>query len=219
MGQSGKSNKEKEMLLIRKWNDLKIGLKIGIGFGLLIFLSAITGLIALSNMGKIQNETKYLANESLPSVNESVRADKDWREILVNVQAYDHLRDSYYLGRANQYLDKFSHSLDELIRIGKNSEESTLNIKKLSAIKVSVSTYKSLLSQYEMAVNSNEILLQKINEDISSLQKSASGTAVENNINAGAYHLISAVNQRKPNNLEVAKTYFDKARRNAGSIN
>ncbi|HPS12514.1 MAG TPA: MCP four helix bundle domain-containing protein, partial [Prolixibacteraceae bacterium] len=124
-----------------KWNDLKIGTKIGLGFGMLIFLGALIGGIATFSMIKIQDETNYLANESLPSVNESFRIDKDWREVLFFLQQYDYIRDPYYLNRADQYLNKYTNSLDALIKIADNSKKSTIARDKLTTLKTSLVSY------------------------------------------------------------------------------
>lgn len=205
-------------MLFKKWNDLKIGLKIGIGFGTLTVLSAVIGGIAIISMSKIQNETRYLANESLPSVNESVRTDKDWREILKSMQAYDHLRDEYYLTRTKDYLGKFSHSLDELIKIANNSDESTLNIEKLSEIKSSLTIYEGLINQYEVLVSKNDELLRQIEADIAALQRAAPGSGVVNHINTAGLYLFQSVSKRKPNELDRARQYFNLAQRDAAGM-
>lgn len=210
MGQR-EQKKPGKSYIFQKWDDLKIGLKIGIGFGALIVLSAIIGGIAIINMSKIQNETKFLANESLPSVNESVRTDKDWREILISMQAYDHLRDSYYLDRADENIGKFAHSLDALISIAENSKTSTLNKEKLHEIKNSLSTYEGLISEYKDLVNKNEILLNQLESDINSVQRNGGGLV--NTINAGGIYLYQAINKRKPHELNRAKSYFTQVSR------
>ncbi|MBN2805644.1 MAG: MCP four helix bundle domain-containing protein [Prolixibacteraceae bacterium] len=216
----GKREQKKsgQLFIFKKWNDLKIGLKIGIGFGTLTVLSAVIGGIAIISMSKIQNETRYLANESLPSVNESVRTDKDWREILKSMQAYDHLRDEYYLTRTQDYLGKFSHSLDELIKIAKNSDESTLNIEKLNELKGSLTTYQNLIQQYEVLVRKNDALLIQIEADISTLQRSAPGSSVVNNINAAGLYLYQSISKRKPNEMNRAQNYFKLAQRDAANM-
>lgn len=217
MGKRGQNTSGKN-ILFKKWNDLKIGLKIGIGFGTLTVLSAVIGGIAIISMSKIQNETRYLANESLPSVNESVRTDNDWREILKSMQAYDHLRDDYYLTRALEYLSKFSHSLDELIKIANNSDESTLNIEKLSEIKSSLTSYEGLISQYKVLVAKNDALLTQIENDIASLQRLAPGSMVVNNINAAGLYLYQSISKRKPNELNRAQQYLNLAQRDAAGM-
>ena len=217
MGKRENNRKSKGKFGFRKWNDLRIGVKIGLGFGLMIILAGIVGGIAVFNMSKIQDETKYLSTKSLPSVNESVRADKDWREILINLQAYDHLRDSYYLDRTNEYLGKFSHSLDELIRLSDNEEHATANLK-LKGIKTSFTEYQAVIQKYKALVNENETLLLTLEDQIKVLQNSAKGTAVLNNINSAAFYIFSSITNRKPHDIDYAKPYLNSAKRDLGSL-
>ncbi len=218
MGKKEKKTKKANGFL-QKWNDLKIGVKIGIGFGLLIILAAIIGIVAINNMGKIQVETNYLANESLPTVNESVRADKDWREVLINLQAYDHLRNPYYYNRSNEFIGKFEHSLETLIDISQYSEHSTLSSEKLNEIKQSLINFKSLHSQYFTAVENNHKLLNSIEEQIKTLQRTAPGSAALNSINAASFHFFSAVNNRKPHELDNAIPYLNRAKNEVIGLN
>lgn len=192
-------------------------MKIGIGFTILTVLSAVIGGIAIINMSKIQTETKFLANESLPSVNESVRTDKDWREVLISMQAYDHLRDIYYLDRANENLGKFSHSLNALISIAENSEASTLNVKKLNEIKISLTNYENLIAEYKELVVGNEVLLETLETDIHSIQKSAPGSNIVGIINEGGYYLYQSINKRKPHELSQARGYFNQVARQSAN--
>jgi len=198
----------------KKWADLKIGTKIGIGFGLLIFLSALIGGISIVSMRQIQKETDFLANESLPSVNESFRIDKDWREVMFYLQAYDYIRDPYYLNRADQYLTKYANSLDGLIKIADNSKKSSIQKDKLTSLKGSLSEYRSLIESYKEIENKNQKLLNNIEEGIADLQNS--GGAGSNVLSAG-YQIMLAVNKRKPHELEKAEDYLYKAKGAGGS--
>lgn len=218
MGKRENSTKATKAYLFRKWDDLKIGVKIGIGFGLLIILAGVIGLIGFFSMGKIQTETKYLANESLPSVNESVRTDKDWREILINMQAFDYSRDDYYYTRAKEYLGKFTHSLDALINISESSDQSTLSIDKLKLIQKSLSEYETILEEYKELLVQNEVLLDALESDIASIQRNVAGTNLGNNLNAAGYHLLLSINKRKPLELDQAANYFNRARAASNGI-
>jgi len=199
---------------ITKWTDLKIGTKIGIGFGMLIFLAALIGIISIISMRQIQKETDFLANESLPSVNESFRLDKDWREIMFFLQAYDYVRDSYYLDRADQYLIKYSNSLDGLIKIADRSKKSSIAKDKLASLKGSLSEFRSIIDKYKELENKNQKLLNEIEVEIDYLQNSGgAGTTV---LSAG-YQIMLSINKRKPNELDKAEDYLKKARAAGGN--
>lgn len=218
MGKRESSRKQKEIFRFNAWNNLKIGVKIGIGFGILIALAATIGTIAAINMGKIQTETKYLANESLPSVNESVRADKDWREILLNFQAFDNTRNIYFLNRADEYLIKFAHSLEALISISENSSASSLNSKKLNEINNSLKQYQSLISEYKSLVSQNGLLIASLNSNIITLQRIAKGTSVSDDLNAAGFRILAAINDRKPHDLDNAIFYLNRAKQEINNL-
>lgn len=218
MGNRENNRKSKGFIGFRKWDDLKIGVKIGSGFGILIILGAIIGGIAITNMSRIQVETNNLSNKSLPSVNESVRADKDWREVLINLQAYDQIRDIYYLNRADEYINKFSHSLATLISLAESSDNATLSGDKLKQINKSLKEFQLITDQYKDLVIANSELLNNMESQIKLLQSSAEGSGVLNNINAASFHIFSSISNRKPNLIENASPYINRARRDINSL-
>lgn len=199
---------------LKKWNDFKIGTKIGIGFGLLIFLAALIGGISIVSMRQIQGETNILANESLPSVNESFRLDKDWKEIMFYLQAYDYIRNPYYLDRANQYLVKYSNSLDGLIKIAGKSKKLNISGEKLSSLKSSLIEYQTIISNYKELEMKNQKLLEEVETEIASLQQNGgAGNAV---LSAG-YEIMLSISKRKPHELDRAQDYLNKARNSGGN--
>lgn len=218
MGKRERNKKSRGIFGLPKWQDLKIGIKIGIGFGVLILLSAIIGTIAITNMSKIQVETNHLSTESLPSVNESVRADKDWREVIVNLKAYDHLRDTYYLNRANESIAKFEHSLKTLISLAENSEKSTLSGDKLESINQSLNDFKNLNNKYRELVIKNDKQLTEFEQNIKALQNSAKGTALLNNLNVAGLYIYTAISNRKPHEIDQALNYINRAKQEIGSL-
>jgi methyl-accepting chemotaxis protein len=209
----------KRLFGIKKWSDLKIGTKIGIGFGTMIFLAMIIGVIASINMRKIKSETSILANESLPSVNESFRIDKDWREILYYMQAYDYSRNPYYLNRADQNLTKYRHSLNALTNISENSHKVTVNKEKLDVLNNSFDDYQQLIEAYKDVENNNQLLIQNLENEIDKLAGSAiSGSGLSDNLVLAAYNITTSINKRKPYELGEAKKYLARAR-NQGALN
>ncbi|HNW50667.1 MAG TPA: methyl-accepting chemotaxis protein [Prolixibacteraceae bacterium] len=191
-----------------KWNDLKIGTKIGLGFGMLIFLGALIGGIATFSMIKIQDETNYLANESLPSVNESFRIDKDWREVLFFLQQYDYIRDPYYLNRADQYLNKYTNSLDALIKIADNSKKSTIARDKLTTLKTSLVSYKAIIDEYKELEARNQKNLEEIQRSFAQQENAGS---VNSNLALACYQIQLAISSRKPQELDKASNYLNRA--------
>ncbi|MBN2685807.1 MAG: hypothetical protein JXR40_11060 [Pontiellaceae bacterium] len=50
------------------WNDLKLGKKIGGGFGLLIVIAMTLGGIAIASMMKVNSQSKTLSTEYVPNI-------------------------------------------------------------------------------------------------------------------------------------------------------
>ncbi|MCF8363410.1 MAG: HAMP domain-containing protein [Prolixibacteraceae bacterium] len=214
MSKRGNNRSSNEHFAIRKWNDLKIGVKVGIGFGVLIILAAIIGTAGIVTMRTIQEETNNLANKSLPSVNESVRADKQWREVLTYSQAFDHLRNPYYLNRTKEFIERFSHSLGSLIDIAKNSEDSNLDIEGLEKLNNSFSEYQVLLQEYEDIVTENNKRIEDFTSSLAYLQRSVGNSSVVNNLNAASFHILKSINNRKPHDIDEAGRYLNLAQAN-----
>jgi methyl-accepting chemotaxis protein len=206
-----------------KWNNLKIGVKIGIGFGLLVLLSVIIGVISFYSMNQIKQETNSLANESLPSVNESFRADKDWREVLINLQAYDHLRDPYYFNNADKYLKKFKHSLEQLVNLSKSSKLQIVNQEKLNNVNTLAGEFIVLNDQYKDLVSKNYELVNSFQNGVNDLKiayseyrksggSSARAQSLITNVYETGFFAFVAINKRKPKELDNAVLALEDAK-------
>lgn len=200
-----------------RWNNLKIGTKISLGFGFLSLMAAIIGCIAIINMSQIQNETKSLSNESLPSVNESFRADKNWREVLNALQAYDYTRDAYYLDRADKYLKMFNNSLDGLVTLSLTSDLLASSKDKLSEIKSNSAQFSSIIERYKNVEAQNAEASKQIESVVAELEKRGGGSDIMYNVKSASYYIYVAASNRKPKDLDQAKRYLTKVKASGGS--
>lgn len=197
----------------KRWDNLKIGSKISIGFGFLSLMALIIGGIAIINMSRIQDETNTLAHESLPSVNESFRADKNWREIMNSLQAFDFTRDPYYLDRADKYLKMFNNSIDGLINISLSSDLLANSKEKLNEIKANSTQYASIIDRYKTVEAQNAEAAKLIEASIADMDSRGAGGEVMYNVKSAAYHIFIAASKRKPKELDAAKKYLSRVNR------
>jgi methyl-accepting chemotaxis protein len=145
-----------------KWQDLKIGYKLGIGFFSVMLIAIIIGIIAFVNMSKIKSETDNLSNKYIPTIDESFYLDKYWHEVIQMLQAYDNTGDNYYIKNTRNRLDKFVTSLELLIKVtGESSKLKTTNSEFLS-MRDEVSKFSNMLDQYEKIVAINAGLVNRI---------------------------------------------------------
>jgi hypothetical protein len=145
-----------------KWQDLKIGYKIGIGFSVMILVAAIIGAIAFYNMNKIQGETANLTEKYLPTINESVYLDKDWHELMQMLQAFDDKGDSYFIKKVRLRLEKFNNTLDVLIKATTDSKKLEATHAEFLTIKAELGKFSTMLDEYEKITIYNEDLLTKL---------------------------------------------------------
>lgn len=197
----------------KRWDNLKIGSKISLGFGFLSLMALVIGGIAIINMSRIQDETHTLANESLPSVNESFRADKNWREIMNSLQAFDFTRDPYYLDRADKYLKMFNNSIDGLINIALSSDLLANSKEKLNEIKANSTQYASIIDRYKTIEAQNAEAAKLIEASIAEMDSRGAGGEVMYNVKSAAYHMFIAASKRKPKELDAAKKYLSRVNR------
>jgi methyl-accepting chemotaxis protein len=198
---------------LKRWDNLKIGSKISLGFGFLSLMALVIGGIAIINMSRIQDETNTLAHESLPSVNESFRADKNWREIMNSLQAFDFTRDPYHLDRADKYLKMFNNSIDGLINISLSSDLLANSKEKLNEIKANSTQYSSLIDRYKTVEAQNAEAAKLIEASIADMDSRGAGGEVMYNVKSAAYHMFIAASKRKPKELDAAKKYLSRVNR------
>jgi methyl-accepting chemotaxis protein len=104
------------------WKDLKIGVKIGFGFLIMIIIAAIIGLTAFLSTQKIQHETQKLSDEYIPLINETFVIDQSWIEITKLMQGYDLSGDEYYIKKAQTKFIRFNNAITKILEITEKSE-------------------------------------------------------------------------------------------------
>jgi len=145
-----------------KWQDLKIGYKLGIGFCTMILIAFLIGVIAFVNMSKIKNETKNLSENYIPTIDESFYLDKYWHEVIQMLQSYDNSGDGYYIRKTRNRLDKFNASLELLIKVTGESTKLKNTNSDFLQIRDDVAKFNTMLEQYEKTVSVNNGLLSRI---------------------------------------------------------
>jgi methyl-accepting chemotaxis protein len=157
---------------IMNWKDLKIGYKIGLGFSAMIMVSAIIAAVAIYNMSKIQKETVSLSGEYIPVINESFILDKNWREMLQNLEAYNNTGNEYYYKKVTQRLEKLNIALENLIQISDSSKNMQSSKDAFVKIKADVDLFANQLAQYQKQVVTNTVHIKGIERSLLSLHQS-----------------------------------------------
>ncbi|HEY4785704.1 MAG TPA: hypothetical protein VIH57_06630, partial [Bacteroidales bacterium] len=145
-----------------RWQDLKIGYKIGIGFLILIVIAALIASVALINMNGIQKETGTLTKEYIPTISDAFQIDQNWKEITMFLQAYDFTGDDYYLKKAKGRLTKFKSPLSKLIELTSKSERLSSSKNDFITIRSDAEKFEKILNSYESKVAENTAQYKKL---------------------------------------------------------
>ncbi|HYX08826.1 MAG TPA: methyl-accepting chemotaxis protein [Bacteroidales bacterium] len=151
-----------------KFKNLRLGMKLGIGFGMLIFISVILGGLAVLNMSKISTKSGYLANEFVPEVAISNELERSALETMHEMRGYAYSEEDQFLTSANSYLDNVK---EQLTKAHSLADKSTQLVK-----------LNGSLGSFDNAVKSYEALVDKTSEENKNLARyrSAMDQAADN---------------------------------------
>ncbi|HEY9123279.1 MAG TPA: HAMP domain-containing methyl-accepting chemotaxis protein [Bacteroidales bacterium] len=193
-----------------KWKDLKIGYKIGISIAVMILLSGIIGGVALIGMLKIQEDSVNLSSIYIPTINESYSLDKQWHEVIQNLQAYDNSGDEYYLKKAKNRIGKFLASIDILIQVSaenaklQNSNQDFVHIREqVKQFEAALENYEKLEKQVYLALESFKKVQEIIVQNKGSLPQE-----LINRVNAVSAIAFKASYFRTPADIVKAQNQF-----------
>ena len=85
------------------WRNIRIGGKLGIGFGILILIAIALGIMAIVNMTTMRTETKYLSNEYLPEMKISNNVERSFLEAIFELRAYNYTHETSFLTKGKVY--------------------------------------------------------------------------------------------------------------------
>ena len=210
-----------------KWENLKIGYKIGLGFSILITLAAMISIVAFYNMSKIKTGTFSLSKLYIPVIIESFDIDKNWHEVTQMLQSYDNSGDKFYMDKLKTRMARFKHSIDQLIELTGSLKKIESSKIEFINIKNSSEEFEKALSDYETSLNfcSNELI--KI-DSLSGCLKNLNDAYLENKVNHINSILYKVYIEETPGKLSqintstincsnlTAKQYAESVRKFAG---
>ncbi len=148
------------------WKNLKIGIKIGLGFLAMIIVASIIGGIAFLNMSKIKQATFILTDEYIPTISQSFQLSQSWNEITLLVQAYDTKSEEYYIKKAKTKLTKFKTIISKLIELTDKSDQLKKNKDAFLQIKRDVDQFEKQIINYENKNSEVFIALNNIDQTL-----------------------------------------------------
>jgi len=129
------------------WKDLKLGNKLGIGFGILIAVLVLVGCLAIYNMLQIGQQSEYLGEEYVPEVRIANSLERSALRTMYAMRGYG------LTGKEDFYKDGVFH----LNNIDKYLEEA----KSLSTKATQLEMLKSSVDKVESALNNYAALVEE----------------------------------------------------------
>ncbi len=151
-----------------RFKDFKLGIKLGIGFGILILIAAMLGIIAIINMQNISTKSKHLANEYIPEVEISNAIERNVLLAMFNMRGYSYTENDSFLRLGDSYLDVVN---DELRNAENLADEAT----QLKALKGAIDKTKNAFNTYDQLGKQTV----EVNGELASLRDAMDNAAVK----------------------------------------
>ena len=129
------------------FKNMKLGAKIGTGFGLLILISLILGGVAVWNMWSVSEQSTMLAREYAPEVAVANNIERQSLLTMYAMRAYSYSEEEAYLKAGLDNLAKVKTHLGEAEELAAASPHLVMLREQISAAKNAVGQYGSLAAQ------------------------------------------------------------------------
>lgn len=137
------------------FKDIKLGGKLAIGFGTLILISVIIGVLAIVNMTAVTTESEYLANEYVPEVRIASDLRGAANRVMYEMRAYGYTEEEVFYKNALMEVA----ALKKHIKEGEELSSKADRLVKLGGeLKVAEEATSKYLELVEQTVNVNKIL-------------------------------------------------------------
>lgn len=130
-----------------KFSDLKIGSKLGGGFGAILVIAAVLGIMAIFNFSSIRTKSNLLDREYVPEVEIANSIERNSLMTMFAMRGYGYTEEESFLKEGRSYLKAVNEELD---RADALAAEATSLVKLSSAVakvREAVSTYEELVDK------------------------------------------------------------------------
>jgi methyl-accepting chemotaxis protein len=172
------------------WNNISLGKKLGVGFGLLIAVTLGLGILALVNMNNIRTQTGYLGEEYVPEVE---IANKIERYSLNAMYAFR----GYGLTGSDKFLRNGRSSLKDLDQAIAEAKELTQASTQLEMLQSTVDQLNESVENYTLLVDQTEVANQVMKEKREALDNAAAlfVSSNQDNLNNLGKNLASGISR------------------------
>jgi methyl-accepting chemotaxis protein len=137
--------------------NMKLGMKIALGFGILIVIATILGAVGIWNMGKVERSSGVLSSEYVPQVAMAMNLSNAASRLMYEMRGYGLSEEKSFYDAAL----KEAEDLDKALAAGEDLESKAKN---LTELKAQLEKATASVAQYKQ-------LMKKTNELIEAIEK------------------------------------------------
>ena len=146
------------------WKNLKLGAKLGVGFGILIAIALILGLLAVFNMRNVTTESNYLAKEYVPEAKMAMELRGAANRVMYEMRGYALSMDETFYRNAQNELRDLDNAIKDLEKLDNKAERLVKLEKQLEIANEATNNYKQLVDQTVELTSKIEINRQNMDK-------------------------------------------------------
>ncbi len=135
---------------------MKLGTKIGVGFGLLIVIALALGGMAYWNMGNVATCAEMLAAEYVPEVAVANNVERNSLMTMFNLRGYQFTEDPEFLKTGREYLGKVKEYLKNAKDLGVRSKHLAKLKEHVDGVTANVAKYEEILDKSVELTTANQ---------------------------------------------------------------
>ena len=148
-----------------KWNDLKLGKKIGGGFALLLLITTLLGLFAIISMMKVNNQSKTLSGEYVPEVQIASKLENAASGYAFEMRGYGLTENDAYWTRAQKEQEEVDLQISEAQKLADSAKQLIKLQNQVNIARNAFDTYKILSAKSKEYVDGNNELRKAMDKN------------------------------------------------------
>lgn len=136
-----------------RFMNLKVGVRIGFGFGCLIVIAVILGAIAIFSMNTVSFNANRMAGQYIPEVDIANKLERHALQTMYNMRGYGLTQQTQYLDKAQLQIHEMQKNLGELTSLGTQHAELVKLREQSGQAKSSIEEYQTLVEETIFASN------------------------------------------------------------------
>lgn len=148
------------------FKNMKLSVKIGVGFGIILIIAVLLGGIAAFNMNNVRNQSTKLAKEYVPEVQVSNNVERYSHETMFELRGYAFTGDKQYIENGRKYLA-------EVKKYIKDAKDLAAKSPHLVKLKENVDKVEAKVNEYDQLVNEAEAKDDAMDNDLKKLDQAS----------------------------------------------